>query len=192
MNPCTAKSEVAHGNESLHGKVQRKRTAKKHRRQSPYTPHDKEILHGKGSGCCRGAPFAVRTDKLHGKDNIARQRLCRAKFATHTAMMLLPSDCLPCGRCRATTHGKSLCRVNRGLCGVICRMAMSCFPVVCVTFERLSKFWTTNVQKNFCFVTVYICPLGLLARTGAAARRALLVVGVEGLKNKGASMVKML
>jgi hypothetical protein len=50
---------VAHGNDPTHGKVQPKRTAKKLRRQRPYTPHGKEMLHGKGSGRCRGAPFAV-------------------------------------------------------------------------------------------------------------------------------------
>jgi hypothetical protein len=70
---------VAHDNEYLHGKVQRKRTAKKQRRQSPYTPHGKEILHGKGSGRRRGAPFAVRTDKVHGKGTfVVRSFLCHA------------------------------------------------------------------------------------------------------------------
>jgi hypothetical protein len=74
-----AKSAVAHGNEPVHGKVQPKRMIKKRRRQRPYTPHGKEMLHGKGSGCCRGAPFAVRTDKLHGKGAFAvRSFLCRA------------------------------------------------------------------------------------------------------------------
>jgi hypothetical protein len=91
VRPCTAKTslpcaassthgkEISHGNETMHGKVRRQRTAKKCRRQRPNTPHGKEILHGKGSGRCRGTPFDVRADRLH--DNVVfavRSFLCRA------------------------------------------------------------------------------------------------------------------
>jgi hypothetical protein len=61
--------KVAHDNETLPDKVRTQRTSKKCRRKRPNTPHVKETLHGKGSGCCRGASFAVRAARLH--DNVA-------------------------------------------------------------------------------------------------------------------------
>jgi hypothetical protein len=75
----TAKSAVTHGNDTAHGKEKKERTTKKKRRQRHSKPHGKETMHGKGPGRCRGGPFAVRPDKVHGKGSFAvRFFLCRA------------------------------------------------------------------------------------------------------------------
>jgi hypothetical protein len=151
---CLHGKDRAHGKDQSHGNEQDARQSLGAQQRSSthvsVRPHGKDKGSRQSSGrTATSLPCKIRD--AHGNDVVAVRLFAVWSLSCDYAW-------------------QSLCRVNRGLCGVICRMAMSCFPVVCVTFERLSKFWTTNVQKNFCFVTVYICPLGLLTVPGQVAR----------------------
>jgi hypothetical protein len=98
-------------------------------RQSP-TARQQSMLHDNG----------WQHGKAHGKVRVARQSLCRAFLARRTTKIALPDQTLPCGLCRALTHGKAFAMHEVAFAMQLAGTAMWPFPVVKI-WEKVGEKW---------------------------------------------------